>query len=90
MHVCAPQTSADRYPVGKAHGDPSGASDAVRRRRFAFHRKYRLKKTQQWKRLLPQLQEQDPRLPKAPAMMLPGAVQRLEPKAGPGGALPRR
>ena len=70
--------SADRYPVGIAHGDPAGASDAVRRRRFAFHSKYKLKKTSQWKRLLPQLEAQDPSLPKPPAAMISGSVQRLE------------
>ncbi|KAF5835454.1 hypothetical protein DUNSADRAFT_7342 [Dunaliella salina] len=58
----------DRYPVGYLHGDPAGASDEQRRRRFAFHRKYRVKKTQKWKRMLPHLQREDPQLiePAAP------------------------
>lgn len=61
-HAPAPQHDADRYPIGRAHSDPGGASDARRRQRFAFHTEYGLKKTHQWKRLLPKLQAEDPKL----------------------------
>jgi len=58
---CA-QHVEDRYPVGVLHKDPAGASDSQRRRRFAFHTKYRVKKTHKWKRMLPQLVHEDPQL----------------------------
>lgn len=48
--------------MGFAHGDPAGAGDAVRRQRFAFHSKYRMKKSHKWKKMFPLLAREDPTL----------------------------
>jgi len=56
------QHKGDRYPVGIEHDDAAGAHDEPRRRRFAYHPEYRVKKTQKWKRMLPDITREDPTL----------------------------
>lgn len=52
------QTSADRYPEGMRHEDPT--TSFVRDLRFNFHPQYKQKKTNLWNRLKPKLQAEDP------------------------------
>jgi hypothetical protein len=67
--------------VGKLHDDPAGATDEVRRRRFAFHRQFKQKKTSQWKRLYPQLAFEDPHIPKPSVAHVAGSVRAVEPQS---------
>ncbi|MEW5298607.1 MAG: hypothetical protein WDW36_001709 [Sanguina aurantia] len=56
--VYAQTGKEDRYRTGTRAQDPDG--DTIRRRRFNFLRKYRMKKTSLWNRLWPQLLAEDP------------------------------
>ncbi|KAJ9531125.1 hypothetical protein QJQ45_000881 [Haematococcus lacustris] len=75
--VFGTKQSGDRHLVGVPHGQqPPNAPDAVRRLRFSYLSKYRQKRSQMWKRLVPQLEVEDTLFPKPLATAMSGSVRR--------------
>ncbi|KAL6764584.1 hypothetical protein V8C86DRAFT_2472635 [Haematococcus lacustris] len=78
--VFGTKQSGDRHLVGVPHGQqPPNAPDAVRRLRFSYLSKYRQKRSQMWKRLVPQLEVEDTLFPKPLATAMSGSVRREQP-----------